>query len=875
MECEDSTSSRIGPLENNMSPPDTFDIMVVAHQLQFDDTAEVCYPRCFYSGILPGKKRLHAPMPLAAQASSGHRAQKTTLRECLMAFLCCRGITFFSQNYQLSDAGSTLALSTKEELILACKTKRVSTKASSVVGPHNTQGPRSIAITLLLPRSCSSRRCPQDEHLLNAFAAICQSTQNPISLDSFSHASDSAKKYKLTSKVRLNVACGEDDVGQFLKHVDVETSSGSIAAGWDTRAAVCVSFVKNSSEICTLYSIIEDDGVLSNQSAIHVIQKAVMSIQSRVTSFIVLPNACTNAAYVQVDKADFLALQHDLQTKFKAIFLPNPVVNVQDDVVHSFKQSQSAMDCDSLSAYALQPRKPDKLVRVSRKVSTNDGGVALADECTHSLGSLFYTDEELFYDYLRRFRLGQPWQPFCNSWPIYGLGPMLDSESFANVSVLYPQISKTSIGNTISLFFPRRRIGEPVTEFENSIVLTMQCFLERIDAVLGKGFLVLPCTFQSAVPRSPFASSIAPPFAKFISAARSHVLKANPSGFMDTQLLLTDASQGHAGASSSSVRHCVSFESELSQATVQQSANNDNDDEEATFFGSLLCAELGHPVVTCGDALDVLQTNTEEMKLVSSGFNALVVSATQKFGRGQSLKSVLDACATIINASTSMEELLAGLTLKTKKDVACSTVECGGGDHPRKRVREDDITARFVIGNGKTSLSKFLNLANFALESRVDYPHPLVVKSCLHIYCKVCELLVKSRGACTDIKHAREDLKALGARIQSLPTDNNAIPIEIIQLQAILESVRVKLAHLADNVTISVILNSEHHNGMFSALLSPAGSSIIFREAASHELLACDANTPPIVLHVERAFDTSTIGFYDQKQPLNKCKPKE
>ena len=254
VEYEHDDDDRIGPLENSLTRPLMFHGMHVASQIQFEENARVVLPRGMACSIQPASTETRAPLPRATRVSSHSAVGQTSMRQCFSAFLCCRGITYFSQVYQTSDPASMMASSTKSELSAACTVRRESPKVLLGNGPHGSQTPRSIALTLLLPRSSSYENNKQDISLLDAYSAIAQVRRQPNRLSgSQLHADHASKEPEnfIPNQVRFNLMCGEDDVGNFLKNVEVTDKEVMIPKDWDKKPAFCVSFVKNASSVCS------------------------------------------------------------------------------------------------------------------------------------------------------------------------------------------------------------------------------------------------------------------------------------------------------------------------------------------------------------------------------------------------------------------------------------------------------------------------------------------------------------------------------------------------------------------------------------------------------------------------------------------------
>lgn len=829
---------RIGPLENSLPRPQMFHVMHVASQIQFEENARVTLPRGMTCSSLPASDEMRAPLPRATRASPQIGVGQTSMRQCFSSFLCCRGITYFSQVYQTSDSPSMMASSTKSELSAACTARRESLKILLGKGPHGSQTPRSIALTLLLPRSSSCKNNMQDISLLNAYAAIAQVQRSPNRpTNAVRESSLMEPEHFITNQVRFNLMCGEDDVGQFLKHVDMSNKEAVIPRSWDNTPAFCVSFVKNATVVCSGYAAIDDTGVISAQSAIHALQKSLAAIQMQFASDLVLPSACVHAEHVDVENASFLSMQCDLQWEFRKLFCPDPNVSVQEDVLDRFRAAHGHGDCSPNERPSLDAGRPrDRLVRISPPIQDANGCVSVADPSIHMLGMLLYSHQEQFNDYIRRCRLLVPKISFHGEWPVFGLHPPVEEEMYANVSVMYAQSAAAYVGHYLNLFSPRRQCGERVTEYENCRIARLQCVVEYIDQTLQRGLMVLPCTAASTTPTVPNASVVSSAFVRLMADIRSHVLqpRCGPVPLLSLQHSAKDRGLPEKHTSFSTIE---SIETQSARATKE------NDDGHGPFYSYLIGSQIGHPCITCGEAYDVIHANVDTYSCRSVGFYSIVNTAVEKFGRETPVKDVMDACARAMQKVDSLEDLVHGLTIA---DGSSGNSGCAseGSTSPRKRSRTPEVadyTHRFVTDERSTSFSRLLRLASMQPWKVTDVTFPLSVKHTMLLQDVLDDLLVPNGQKKTRARPTREECKRLyqAANAVSVESAEDKYMLPILTVFAMMECIVERIPDDLTNFVVHIIHNApnvdKESSTMYTAMLNAA--PLEFHPASTTTLL--------------------------------------
>jgi hypothetical protein len=610
------------------------------------------------------------------------------------------------------------------------------------------------------------------------------------------HASNEPENF-ITNQVRFNLMCGEDDVGIFLKNVEITDKEVMIPKDWDKKPAFCVSFVKNASSVCSGYAVIDDTAVVSTQSAIYALQNALSAIQMQFAGDLVLPTACVHSENVDAENASFISMQSDLQWEFRKLFCPDPTISVQDDVLERFRAVHGSGDCSPQDRRSFDSCRPkDRLVRISPPVQDVNGCVSAADPSVHMLGMLLYSNQEQFEDYMRRCRLLVPKVAFHGEWPVFGLHPPMEEEMYANVSVMYTQPSMAYIGNYVNLFCPRRQCGERVTEYENCRVTRLQCIVEYIDNTLGRGLMVLPCTSASTIPTVSNASVMSSAFVRLMADLRANVLRpqCGPMPLLDLQL-----SCEHMPKNTASFSTIASMET----ASMEASKNTDGDDP---FYSYLIGSQVGHPCITCGEAYDVMAANADSYNVGSSNFYSIVDAAVKKFGRETPVKNVLDACAHVMRKVDSLEDLVGDLKIRK----ADASSECCDEDvtSPRKRSRTPDVdfTHRFVTEERGVSFSRFLRLASMKLWKVADVSFPLRAKQAMTFQNVLDDLLVpfgqeKTRPIPTPTE-SQNMYKAVRA-----VSDTDPARLAVSTVSAILGSMVERIKEDLSNFEVHIIYN--------------------------------------------------------------------
>jgi hypothetical protein len=719
-----------------------------------------------------------------------------------------------------------MASSTKSELSAACTARRESSKILLGKGPHGSQTPRSIALTLLLPRSSSFKNNMQDISLLDAYAAIAQVQRSPSrtanpSLNAERESSSKEPEHFITNQIRFNLMCGEDDVGHFLKHVEMSNKEGFIPRSWDQTPAFCVSFVKNATVVCSGYAAIDDTSVISAQSAIRALQKSLAAIQMQFASDLVLPSACVHAEHVDVENASFLSMQCDLQWEFRKLFCPDPNVSVQEDVLDRFRAAHGHGDCSLNERHSLDAGRPrDRLVRISPPIQDANGCVSVADPSIHMLGMLLYSNQEQFNDYVRRCRLLVPKVSFHGEWPVFGLHPPMEEEMYANVSVMYAQSAVAYIGHCLNLFSPRRQCGERVTEYENCRIARLQCVVEYIDQTLQRGLMVLPCTAASTTPTVPSASAVSSAFVRLMAELRSHVLQPR-CGSVPLLSLQHSAKGGGLSEKQASFSTVESIEA--------RSAGSSQEHDDDPFYSYLMGSQIGHPCITCGEAYDVLSANSDAYSSGSVGFYSIVDTAVQKFGRDTPVKDVMDACARAMQKVDSLEELIDGLTIGGSMGITGSSeYDNEGPTSPRKRSRTPEVadyTHRFVTDERNTSFSRLLRLASMQLWKVTDVTFPLSVKHMMYLQDVLDDLLVPSGQKKTRARPTREECKLLYQVAGAVSVEDQSM-LPIFTVFAMLKCIVERIPDDLTDFDVHIIHNApnvdKESSTMYTAMLNTA-----------------------------------------------------
>jgi hypothetical protein len=691
----DGEDERFGPLENTLPRPHVFEVMRIAAHVQFEESARVELPRGMHLKITPDSLDLRAPLPRATCASVQQTGGgQTSMRMCLSAFLCAHGITYFDPLRQAHDPASLMPESTKREVSAACATRRTSHRVMLGSGPHGSQTPRSIALTLLLPRSSRSNKNLQDMLLLDGYAAIAQVKRTVGDSNNVTaqepHQVQRDPEYSITNTVRFNLLCGEDDVSEFLKHV--ETIDGNtIGKDWDKTPAFCVSFVKNAQAVCNVYAAIDDSVVASAHAAICALQRALARVQMQCKGHLVLPIACMEVVHVDVEDASFLSMQRRLQYAFHKLFCPDPDLSITEEVMSMLRLFNKGPDDSHTAACTrshdcLRTQQRDRLVRISPPIQDMNGCIAAAAPQHHMLGMLLCSDMERIQDYVRRCRMLVPRTAFHGEWPVFGLHPTIEDERFANVTVVYAKPEMAHIGRWLNLYCPRRGCEERVTEYEHCNVVRLKCVAEPIDTTLQRGLMVLPCTAASTIPIVPNASVVTSAFIRLMSEMRASVL--NPTR-AETQVLTLRHHNSDDGTAPTSSASTSATESTHPRATGYHPFEGDT--SCVHLFGS----QLGHPCVTVGDAYEVLQQNADAYNCSSAGFYSVVNTAYQKFGRETPLKHVMDACARTMQTLRTLDDMVDSLSIDGPRGdkhgiPASSESNSDWSRSPRKRVRTPD-----------------------------------------------------------------------------------------------------------------------------------------------------------------------------------------
>lgn len=827
-----------GPTENDLPVPPMFYCMEVANKTTvFDQSAELHLPRGCGRRDRPPTPEERAPLPRAS-TNSAYGINTTCLRSCLTAYKCAKGMTYFNQTFQLHETASTMWSSTEGELKAAIEHKMAHLSDSARAGPHNSCRPRCLAVTLLLPRSTQTKTSPEDSRLLDGYAAISQVIQHqpnasqPRSDSGNGTTGGSTNDHPNTSSfVRMNVLCGADDVSSFLSNSSVAQKTAMANMEWRKHAAVCVSFLSKGHEIKTAHARVDDSGVLSNESAVLALQSTMIKIQQMHTGSLVLPSSCVHAECVDVS-VTFLGMEHDLQWEFKKLICPDPEINVPAMVLDSYKNVSNGVQ--SVTAPQKLSEKDgqapvQRLVRLANAVQDVEGNWTMTSPNLNTLGFILSTDGELCQDYVRRCRLLQPRQPFHTEWPVFGLHPPTEEERYANIAVMYARVSTAFIGCKLSLFYPRRKLGACVTEYEGSGISKLQSVLEPIENVLRMGMFVLPCTVSSTVPRTPNASAASAAFIQFMSDARNSVLgiQCDASG-ADARLLSFE--KNDVGADLLMKEPLQSTDTSFGRETPTSSA--------IVLNGS------GHPCTTCGEVYDAFHHEFLQSRTGSSAFYTVVDVACRRWGRSTPIDDVMNACASSIS---SIDLLDVPPEPIHRTDSLASELSTNGRESPKKRARTPtaistpaDATRRFVVmGRENDSFSLLKRLIKLSASKRMNgIAFPLKPKKAVSM-CDALEDVFFPFGSPSTLRTAsRDEKKAMFDNVDAVDkSDELKLPVR--QIESILNSIMERLSEPTAPVLLHLIvcthITDENSPVMYTANTSTA--PIKFSESLTVALL--------------------------------------
>lgn len=532
-------------------------------------------------------------------------------------------------------------------------------------GPHRSQRSRRIAVTLLLPRVVSGRSASNrsDIMFLDALALISSATDTPLcSVDkhglpgTFRKLSSAPRS--LTDQVRLSVVAGGAAVASFANGIGLSGNKLFVGDEWKNNTILCFSYISGS-EIVHIPTVLEHI-VTANATpakSVRIIQSAALKAQVLSKGGLLLPHGLISSDYVNLDdealEAPFLQIQAEHQVRFKRMHLKETSIEVSQDTAHKIN--------------VCAENSKARFVRICSKNATMN---CLCDE-SHCPGILFASNERLMDQYLHRNRLASPQDQWTRQWPPYGIGPPIDEERSASVSVLWFRVETPCVGASLNLFFPRSIMGGKVTDVDGCRIFSVVPTLCTVDSVCCAQNFILPCTPQSMIPIGPLSSRLYKSFASALDESCEFIfrMKQCPMTAMGLSSKFLTVAHAH----------------EISDDNGEENAENyricslsiDSNTNESDFIAAIIGLRIGQPTSTCGQIYNALNHRSTSDLVASRSFSNLIAVGIAKLGPDVQFHQLMD------DAANALAEKLC------ISDESFSTIIDGGDvDSPRsKRCR--------------------------------------------------------------------------------------------------------------------------------------------------------------------------------------------
>ena len=438
--------------------------------------------------------------------------------------------------------------------------------------------------------------------------------------------------------------------------------------------AVALQFYTDT-EITVYIAIDKVERITSTATAIASVHMAIQKMRLSVPESVRVPQALLTSD--QVDgELTYCDVQARLLDELYEIVTPAPTKQLPPAEV------ELALD-------VIRSASSEVLVRIGRYSDSPE----LTSTPPHEqmLGILKSSSPQVMDSYLRRCRASFGSNTFGPAHPLpYCLLPPVDEENSAHMYALYAHITQTSLGPSISTFFPRlgAQIGQDVTMREHSNILRINFELTSVQT-LATALAVFPCSNNSINPLHPTGSSVmAGAFSRNVEHARAQ-LKCGAEIVPAIGLLEAPTISKRNSLPSSSSMDTVDANVEL--------------DIEAEFIASLAGVDLLHKHTTIGAVHDALQHAAAMRSYHATALRKLVDAALVKHGADHSLKDVFDECGR-------------WLLLKRERDDSSDSEE----ETPKRRTGVDKML-RFVTNERARHLNHVLNLARATRVPTTDH----------------------------------------------------------------------------------------------------------------------------------------------------------